>query len=81
MEYIAVRPGFRNDRLIPAGGTFEADDFDGSWAVPKTDYESPKPEPEEDLIAKAVEALRGRRVSPEPEKKRGRPKGKRKAPK
>lgn len=79
MEYVAVKPGFREGRLIEAGGTFEADDFKGSWAVPKADYKPEKPEPEEDLIAKAKEALQGRRAAPPEEK--GKKRGKRKAPK
>ena len=75
MEYVAIKPGFRDGRLIPEGGTFEADDFNGSWAVERAAYEPEKPEPEEDLIAKAKEALQGRGASS------GKKPGKRKAPK
>lgn len=72
MEWIATKPGFRGGRLIPKGGSFESDDFKGSWAVPKAGYEPEKPKDEETLISEAKEALQGRKAPSR--KKRGKAK-------
>lgn len=61
MKYVATKKGFYDDKIVQVGEVFEAEDFEGKWAV-KQGSERPVVEKSEaQLVQEAKEGLQGKR--------------------